>query len=247
MRLVPRRLLAAVAPLLVPLLALLLALLLPATAGAFPLSGCTLTLTSTDASGAAFDTAAGGGAGGSMDDPFLVDWDGSVRWEGTTEAQVITDTAWQVDVFYLPTPLRGGDPNAAGDQQGSDDLDVSATAPFRLAGLFFVSGSMSGDGGSCSGSGWFKIAGDPIGTAPFGAGIGAVLLGLGLLYVGWSRRSWSAGVLGGFLLGLGLAVVMITISLLPLGAATPLALLGLGVLAGMVAAWLGRMRVPAVD
>jgi len=242
MRPVPRRLLASAAP----LLALLLALLLPGPAGAFPLSGCTLTLNSTDASGAPFDTAAGGDASGSMDDPFLVEWDGSVRWEGTTGSQVITNTAWQVDVFYLPTPLRGGDANAAGDQQGSDDLDVGATAPFRLAGLFFVSGSMSGDGGSCSGSGWFKIAGDPIGTAPFGAGIGAALLGLALLYVGWSRRSWSAGVLGGFLLGMGLAMVLITISVLPLGAATPLVLLGLGVLAGMVAAWLGRRRAPAV-
>jgi hypothetical protein len=243
---VPRRLLAAAAPLLVLLLALLVALRLPATAGAFPLSGCTLTLTSTDASGAPHDSVADGGAAGSMDDPFLIEWDGSVRWEGTTGSQVITDTAWQVDVFYLPTPLRGGDPNAAGDQQGTDDLDVSATAPFRLAGLFFVSGSLSGDGGSCSGSGWFKIAGDPIGTAPFGAGIGAALLGLALLYVGWSRRSWSAGVLGGFLLGLGLAMVLITISVLPLGAATPLVLLGLCVLVGVATARFGRMRAPAV-
>lgn len=225
------------------LAAVILLLGLPASAGAFPLTNCTLDLTSTDASGAPLDSATGNGAGGTIEDPFLVDWEGSVHWEGTTGSQVIMNHSWNVDVFYLPTPLRGGDPNTGGDQDGSDDVDVSDNAPFRLTGLFFVSGAMSGEGGSCSGSGWFKIAGDPIGTIPFWAGVGVALLGLLLIFLGWNSPSWLAGIFGGFFLGLGLAVILISVSVLPLGGATPLVLLGLGLLVGIAAAWLGRVRM----
>ena len=41
------------------------------------------------------------------------------------------------------------------------EIDVSASLPIRVSGLFFVSGRMSGDGGACSGWAWFRILGEP--------------------------------------------------------------------------------------
>ncbi|MGH2456714.1 MAG: hypothetical protein ACRDHD_10720 [Candidatus Limnocylindria bacterium] len=225
----------AILALLVPLL------LMRGPAAAFPLGGCTLSLTSLAVDGATLDTATGGDGSATQQDPLLVDWDGTVSWTGTTGSQVITDHTWHVDVFGLPTPLRGGDPNEDGDTGGSDVVSVSANAPFRFTGLFHVSGEMAGEGGSCSGSGWLKLAGDPIGTIPFLAGLALAVVGLVLLAVG-TRGRWLAGSVGGLLLGVGAAVLLISFATLPLGAATPVIVLAAGLLLGVLASWFGRMR-----
>lgn len=220
------------------------ALLLPASALAFPLSNCTLNLTSRDGSGATIDTATSGGADSTQTDPFIVDWDGTVDWNGTMGSLVIMNHNWNVDVFGIPTPLRGGDPNTAGNTTGSDTAGVSANAPFRFTGLFYVSGQISGDGGSCSGSGWLRLRGDPVGTVPFFVGLALVLLGAALLAVG-ARGRWLAAVFGGLLLGLGAAVLLVIFALLPLAAPTPLVVLAAGLLIGILLGWFGRGRTPA--
>ena len=61
--------------------ALLAACLIPVLAApvaAFPLSTCTLSIESTDGSGAPLDTAQSGAPDSTASDPFKVDWDGNL-------------------------------------------------------------------------------------------------------------------------------------------------------------------------
>jgi hypothetical protein len=221
---------------------LAMALLIPGSAAAFPLTNCTLEITSLGSDGNALDSATGGATDATQDDPLIIDWEGDVLWNGTTGDQVIKNNSWHVDVFGFPTPLRGGDPNEAGETEGQDRYDVSASAPFRLTGLFFVSGEMTGEGGSCSGSGWFKIAGDPVGTVPFFLAIGLVVLGAILIALG-SRGRWLPALLGGLLFGVGVAGLLVGLATLPLGSLTVPATIVLGLLIGVLAAWTGRSRL----
>lgn len=167
-------------------LAGLLILLMVAPAAAFELNGgCTLELASTDASGAALDTATNG-QGGTQDDPFIVDWDGTVSWDGSSGSTVFKNHSWQVLVFNIPTPLRGGDPNDGEETTATGSTGVSVNAPFEFTGLYFVSGDISGDGGArCDGSAWFKLNGNPFTTIPFW--IAALIALIGLLLLASSR------------------------------------------------------------
>lgn len=237
MRPIPRRLAL--------LVVLAMGLMIPGSAVAFPLTNCTLEITSLDIDGNALDSVAGGSADATQGDPFIVDWDGDVLWNGTTGDQVIKNNSWHVDIFGFPTPLRGGDPNDAGETDGQDRYDVSASAPFRLTGLFFVSGEMTGDGGSCTGSGWFRIAGDPVGTVPFFLALGLIVLGAIMIGLGGARGSWILALLGGLLFGFGLALLLVMFSTLPLGSLTVAAALVLGLAIGALAAWTGRSRLRA--
>ena len=89
----------------------LLALLLPAAASAFPVTNCTIELTSVDGDGATIDTATVGDADGTLANPLLVDWDGGVDWTGTTGPLVIKDSTWSISLFYVPTPENGVESN----------------------------------------------------------------------------------------------------------------------------------------
>jgi hypothetical protein len=215
-----------------------LLLVAAAPVAAFPLSLCQLSLTSTDASGATLDTAQSGANDATQADPFLVDWDGSVVYVGTT-TNVIKNYRYQVSVLGIPTPIAGGDTNDDENVEGNGTVSVSANAPFRITGLFLVSGGYQGEGGSCNGSGWFKLTGDPTGTVPFWLGLVLVALGAVLEVRGLRGHKISA-VIGGLLIGLGSAILLVIYSTLPLAEYTPLAALGLGLLLGIVIALIGR-------
>lgn len=210
-----------------------LILLLPASASAFPLSNCTLDLTSLDANGANLDTATAGADDATQSDPFMVDWDGSVAWTGTMGSLVIKDHTWGVSVFNIPTPLSGGDPNAGGKTDGAGTVQVGENLPFRMVGLFYVSGSISGSGGSCAGSGWMQLTGDAFGTIPFWIGLVLLVLGALLYWMGW-RGAWAWALLGGVIFGLGLALMLIIYALMLVGSWTPLAALVVGLVIGFV-------------
>jgi hypothetical protein len=215
-----------------------LLLVAAAPVAAFPLSLCQLSLTSTDSSGATVDTAQSGANDATQADPFLVDWDGSVVYVGTT-TNVIKNYRYQVSVLGIPTPIAGGDTNDDENVEGNGTVSVSANAPFRITGLFLVSGGYQGEGGSCNGSGWFKLTGDPTGTVPFWLGLVLVALGAVLEVRGLRGHKISA-VIGGLLIGLGSAILLVIYSTLPLAEYTPLAALGLGLLLGIVIALIGR-------
>jgi len=214
-----------------------LILLLPGSAVAFPLTNCTVTLTSLDANGAQIDTATDGDTDGTRANPLLVDWDGSVEWAGTMGELVITDHTWGVSVFYVPTPESGSDANEDGETDGNGTVQVSDTLPFKVTGLFYVSGQISGTGGSCEGNGWVRLRGEAFGTIPFWLGLGLIVVGLLLMWAGY-RRGWGWAVVGGFLLGLGAAVMLIIYGVMLVGSWTPPAALGIGLVLGIVVAFL---------
>jgi hypothetical protein len=165
--------------------AAVMALLLAQPAAAFELNGgCSLEIASLDAAGAPVDVASGPGAagGGTQDDPFLIDWDGTVSWVGNSGDQVFNNHTWQTYVFLIPTPVRGGDPNDEDDTTGTGTAGVSANAPFRITGLYHVSGHIDGDEGAhCDGSGWFKLTGDAVGTIPFWLAVLIAVAGAALI------------------------------------------------------------------
>jgi hypothetical protein len=213
---------------------------------AFPLNGCTMSLTSNDGAGAPIDSAASGGPVGSMDNPLIVDWDGSVVWSGTTGTQTIKNNSYHIEVFGIPTPFGGHADNGDGNQSGSGLVSIKDNAPFRFTGLYFVTGGISGAGGACDGNGWLKVTGDPVGTIPFFVGLVLVIVGI-LLLVGGLRGSIVAAILGGLLLGVGLAILLVIFSALPVGGMTPLASVVFGLLVGIIASFVGRAasRAPA--
>jgi hypothetical protein len=222
-----------------------LILLLPASsASAFPLTNCTLTLKSLDVNGASIDTATAGGNDSTQSDPFVVDGDGRVAWAGTQGSQVIKDHHWSVSIFNVPTPLSGGDANADGKTDGAGTVEVGDNLPFKITGLFYVSGQISGTGGSCAGSGWMKLNGDPIGTIPFWIFLVLVVLGLLLLFMGF-RGSAAWAIIGGLLLGLGGALGVIIFAMMLVGSWTPLAAIGVGLVLGIVVAVIGPSGEPA--
>jgi len=219
-------------------LSVLAYLLLAAPVAAFPLTNCTLQATSLKADGSTIDSIAGGATDATQGDPFLVDWDGTISYSGSSQIEMKNNT-WHVDVFGIPTPLSGGSPNDADDRDGSGTVGVSSNAPFRFTGLYYVSGSITGSGGTCTGSGWFKLTGDPIGTIPFFVALGVLILGLGLLAVGLRGHSLT-GVVGGLLTGLGTATMLVLYSTLPFGSPTPIIVLLAGVVIGILISLIGR-------
>jgi hypothetical protein len=221
-----------------------LILLVPASASAFPLTNCTLNLTSLDASGAPIDTAAAGADDSTQANPFEVDWDGRVAWAGTMGSQVIKNHHWSVSVFNIPTPLSGGDPNEGGDTDGDGTVEVGENLPFEMTGLFFVSGQISGEGGSCEGSGWMKLNGDPVGTIPFWVFLVLIVLGLLMMFMGW-RGAAAWAIIGGLIFGVGAALGLIIFAVMLVGSWTPLAAIGLGLMIGLVVAFMGPDQVAA--
>lgn len=220
-----------------------LILLLPASVNAFPLDKCTLTLTSYDASGNQLATATAGADDATQAEPFVADWDGTVAWTGTMGSQTITNHKWSVSVFNIPTPLSGGDANADGKKDGAGTIQVGENLPFKLVGLVYVSGQISGTGGDCAGSGWMKLDGSPIGTIPFWVFLVLVVLGALLTVMGF-RGSGLWAVIGGLLLGLGAALGSIIFALPLVGSWTPLAGIGAGLVLGIVVAVIGPSGEP---
>lgn len=217
------------------------AMVLPAIASpvsAFPLTNCTLQATALGADGKPIDSIKGGADDATQSNPFLVDWDGTVSYTGAAQVEM-KNNSWHVDVFGVPIPLSGRDDNTEDNRDGNGSVGVSANAPFRITGLYYVLGSLTGSGGTCTGSGWFKLTGDPISTIPFFIALGLLMLGLLMLAYG-ARGHAITAVVGGILAGLGLGTLLVLFSTLPLGSPTAIIVVGLGLLLGIIVALLGR-------
>jgi hypothetical protein len=219
-------------------LAALGVLALAAPVAAFPLTNCTMQATSSTAAGGPLDSIQGGAPDATQQDPFLVDWDGTVAYTGGSNVAMVNNH-WGINVFIVPTPLQGGDPNTADTRTGNGTVGVSANAPFRFTGLYYVSGTLTGSGGTCTGSGWFKLTGDPVGTIPFFGGIVVLIVGVLLLVFG-ARGHLISAIVGGILTSLGATTMLVIYSALPVAELTPLAVLLLGLIVGIAVGLLGR-------
>lgn len=114
----------------------------------------------------------------------MVDPEGSVAWEGSTDAAIISGT-WSVTVMGVPF-LSGDVDNAAGDTASSGVVDLAgAPAPVQWVlvtnAKIPVSGEMTGAGGSCVGSGFIAgTGGSPTSSPIFYAGAGFAIIGLAM-------------------------------------------------------------------
>jgi hypothetical protein len=221
------------------LVALAWLLLLPSAVAAFPLENCSMQLQSSSSSGAALDTAQSGDASASQSDPFEVDYDGTVSWTGTVSISMKSNS-YHIEVFGIPTPLRGTNSNEDDNRTGAGTQSVAANSPFRVTGLYLVSGAITGSGGTCSGSGWFKLLGDPVGTVPFFAGLIILAIGALMLALGLGGNALLA-ILGGLVAGLGAAVEFVIFSVIPAGENTVLVVTLVGLAGGVVIAIVGRL------
>ena len=96
-------------------------------------TGCSGSAISSDADGNPLDKMSAPGARGTFDEPFVVDLDGTVSWQGSTPV-ALRDGSWSVTV--------GGVPVASGDMQNgeavttkSGDSEVSALPTVAKAPL----------------------------------------------------------------------------------------------------------------
>ena len=137
----------------------------PAKAPGVVLNGCSGNGTSNTAKGTVLQSATAPNPPSSQSHPLLVDPKGTVAYSGRSNS-VIRNHTWSVKVDGI-TVKSGGSANASGKTVNQGTVKVKDYLPFKVTGLFYVSGSITGSGGSsCSGSVWVKVTGSPIGTVP---------------------------------------------------------------------------------
>jgi hypothetical protein len=216
---------------------LLLAVAGPASAadppaGAAITGPCTLNALSTDADGTDLDELEGPGTSDPLS-PFDLDRKGKVAWTGTGPA--ITTGTYQVTVYGVPVPIMSGDIDNADGKTSADGVIVVADfLPIDIVGTFEVSGSVSGEGGSCSGSAWVRLDGNPLTTVPGLVGIGLAAVGLlGVLSSLRGRHPWR-GLFAGLLVGLAAGILAVVFGILPIGAISLPAAVGAGSLLGLI-------------
>jgi hypothetical protein len=187
--------------------ALLVGVALTGPASAGEADGCTWSVKSLDRDGKVIDTASGPGGGATNDDPLLIDQQGSIAYQGTTD-EVIAHGSWNVEVSGGPGISFGGDvTNDSGttEKSGTEELESRLTVdagPFgRVAlfsGLIRVDFEATGEGGAtCTASGWLETNSNAFGSLPFIVGGLASLLGLGLLFFGWPVSQGGVAGAGG--------------------------------------------------
>lgn len=77
--------------------------------------------------------------------------------------------------------MSGSDPNDKGDQKASRDANPGKALsglPFKVVGLFPVSGAINSDTGACNGNAWAKLEGEPAGSGFFDIGLILALAGV---------------------------------------------------------------------
>jgi hypothetical protein len=144
------------------------------------LTGCSGSGTSLDSKAVAIQSASAPNPPSSESRPLLVDPKGTVSYSGRS-ASLITNHSWQIKLDGI-TVKSGGSPNATGKTVNQGTVKVKDYLPFKVTGLFYVSGSIAGTGGSCAGSVWIKVTGSPAGTVPWFAGIAFAVAGVGGLF-----------------------------------------------------------------
>jgi hypothetical protein len=206
------------------------------SAGATIDGPCTVSATSTTAAGGQLDALIGPATSDSSN-PFDVDPKGQVAWSGSGPA--ITSGTYQLTIYGVPI-WSGSIDNPSGKSNADGTLDLASVLPGGLVGVVQVGGSVTGQGGSCSGSAWIKISGDPLTSIPGMGGIGLAIVGLLGVATAVPGAHPFRGLLAGLVLGLGAGVLAIVFGVVPVGALTPFVALGGGGVVGLV---LGLLHV----
>jgi hypothetical protein len=215
-------------------------------------SGCQGSATSFTASGEEIQSVTAPGPGATQEDPFTVDFDGPVKWAGSSDA-VIANGSWTVTA--TPFTFSGDVTNSSGKKKADGTITPSDHLPFAIPGLVLVTVDLSGEGGaSCSVSGWIQFSGNPLSSPAGWVAIGlSVLGGIGMLIllrmlihvpgvpVGQNRFGRTIlGILAGLVLGTGVAALLVMYGVVALGTMTPLLVVGGTAFFGLVLGLLPR-------
>lgn len=183
--------------------AAVLAVGLPMTSAlAADASGCSGAVESIAADGSPIDSTTVPGIRGTQAAPFVIDPEGTVAWEGTTDA-VLTSATWSVRIGGVPV-LSGSYANDEGKDSAAGVVTMSETlAPvswvLSTSAVIPVDGSISGAGGACEGSGYIAGTGGGTLSSPvFYAGVGFVAIGVAMA-AGVAMATKAAAVSGGVL------------------------------------------------
>ena len=166
-------------------------------AGASPVQGCAGRATSFDGRGRALDKVTAPGRGGTADDPFHVDVNGTVDWSGST-VSVIRNGTYKVTVSGF-TVASGKIKNADGNKSWSGHEDVGArldklpvlgwlTKKLDPTATLKVDFVVTGQGATCSGSVVLKIGDDPAFTPLWLLSVALFLFAFWALF--WPAMIW---------------------------------------------------------
>ncbi len=153
------------------------ALALPVSAWAAEAEGCSGNFESFDRDGNSISTASAPGSGGTATDPFLVDPEGTVTWNGTTDV-AITDGSWTVTVAGVRA-FSGGINDEDAEKFNEGTQSMTALPGFVRSMLsenivIAVKGEIAKDGDVlCSASGYIGGTGSTASSPIF---IGGVIL-----------------------------------------------------------------------
>ncbi len=131
---------------------------------------------------------------GTSGNPVLVDYDGTVEYSGS--GPLMLNHHWEVKVFGI-TVKSGGSKNGSHQTSTSGTAVVKDYLPFKITGVYYVSGGISGEGGACSGNAYLKLIGSPVGTIPWIVAIGLIVAGLALGYASLPKAAPTAAGLAG--------------------------------------------------
>ena len=156
-----------------------------APASAAEATGCAGGAVSRNAQGAEIDHVTAPGPGGTASNPFKVDLDGTVTWEGATNA-VIKNGTWKVSIGGVP--VSGSYPNEEGKRTAGGTENLGERIPSFIAAFFRgnlkmeVKADISGAGGSCTATVWIQSVGSNAALSPIAiTGMAASVAGLLLL------------------------------------------------------------------
>jgi hypothetical protein len=219
-------------------------------------TGCKGSATSFAADSTEIMSVTAPGPSATQDDPFKVDYDGTVAWKGTTDA-AIQDGSWTVTA--TPFSFSGTVTNDSGKTEAEGTVAPGDYLPFAIPGLVLVTVELAGSGGAtCTVTGWVQFTGNPLASPVGWIALAFTVLGaLGLLVlirflvhrpagpVGQNRFGRVVlGLLTGVVLGVGAALLLVMYGVVALGTMVPLAVVGGTVLVGFVLGLLPR-RMPA--
>ena len=145
-----------------------------APAGAASATGCHGSATSSTGSGARLDQAAAPGAGGTADHPFELEYDGTVKYDATSQ-DALQGGTWNVksSVFSFGSEVGGTNTSQSGTEKISDHI------PFVVPGLYKVKITASAPGkASCTVEGWIRIIDSPVATPLWFAGLGLIVVAI---------------------------------------------------------------------
>ncbi len=215
-------------------------------------TGCSGSATSLAADGTTIMSVEAPGPGATQADPFKVDYDGTVQWQGATDA-VIQGGSWKVTA--MPFTFSGTIANESGKTTADGTVSPADYLPFAIPGLVKVTVDLTGAGGAaCNVEGWIQFTGSPLSSPAGWLAVAFTVAGaLGLLTlirylahrpsapVGQNRFGRIVlGLLTGLVLGVGVALLLVMYGVVALGTTVPLIIVGVTVVLGLVLGALPR-------